>query len=108
MILMTRLQRIAVSPPVVMPDEKRFFNVVGNWLKVSGTNSTLNPRLKLRAMTNVAFLLISCEAIILMPAAATVPNMRSVAPPKTGPGIRLKIVPMTGKRPRMMSIAAMK
>ena len=69
---------IAARPPVVMPDEKMLCTVLGNWLRISGTSSTLKPSEKLMAMTKVALRLIVCEAMMRMPAAATVPNISRV------------------------------
>ena len=75
---------IAVKPPVVIPDENMFLMVSEQLFNISGMNSTLNPKEKLNAITSVAFLFIFWEAIIRIPAAATVPNISSVAPPRTG------------------------
>ena len=55
-ILIRMLDRIAVRPPVVIPDEKMFLSVSGNCESISGTSSTLSPKEKLNAITNVAFL----------------------------------------------------
>ena len=48
------LAKIAVTPPVVIPDENMFLTVSGSCERISGTNSTLNPKEKLNAITNVA------------------------------------------------------
>ena len=90
---------IAAKPPVVIPDEKIFLMDSGNCIRMSGYSSTPKPKLKLMAITNVALRLIFCEAIILTPAEATVPNIRSVAPPNTGSGISENNTPITGKNP---------
>ena len=74
---------------------------------ISGTISTLKPKAKLSAMTNVAFRLIFCAAIIRMPAEATVPNISKVAPPNTGSGIREKINPTLGNNPNKIRKPAM-
>ena len=58
-------------------------------------------------MTNVAFRLIFCAAIIRMPAEATVPNISKVAPPNTGSGIREKINPTLGNNPNRIRKPAM-
>ena len=50
---------MAVTPPVVIPEEKIFFIVSGKWHRMSGTISTLSPKEKLSAITNVALRLIS-------------------------------------------------
>ena len=75
---------MAAKPPVVIPDEKILLTVSGNWLRISGTSSTLKPSEKLMAITKVALRLMFCEAMMRMPAAATVPNISKVAPPNTG------------------------
>ena len=84
---------MAASPPVVMPEEKMPRKVSGNWLRMSGTSSTLRPNEKLTAMTKVAFRPMGCAAMMRMPAAATVPNISNVAPPSTGSGNQRKDKP---------------
>ena len=81
---------MAVSPPVVIPLEKILLMRSGILSRILGTNSTLKPIAKLIAITNTALRVIFVEAMIRIPAAATVPNMRRVAPPKTESGIREK------------------
>ena len=90
---------MAITPPVVIPEEKIFRTVSGSCESISGTNSTLNPKLKLMAITNVALRLMSCEAMMRIPAAATVPNISKVAPPNTGSGINQNTKPTTGNKP---------
>ena len=90
---------MAVTPPVVIPEEKIFLSISGSWHNISGTSSTLSPKEKLIAMTNVALRLISCAAMMRMPAAATVPNISRVAPPNTGSGINENTRPTAGKSP---------
>lgn len=104
----TRLEIIAANPPVVMPDEKMLCAVAGSWLNISGTISTLKPSEKLMAMTSVALRLIACEAMMRMPAAATVPNMSNVAPPSTGDGMSENTFPTTGNMPSNTSKRAMR
>ena len=58
---------IAVSPPVVMPEANTLLTASGKPMSMSGTSSTLRPSEKLRAMTSMAFLSMSCAAMILMP-----------------------------------------
>ena len=79
---------MAVKPPVVMPEAKILRSVSGNWERISGTSSTLNPNEKLNAITKMALRSMRWLAMIRMPAAATVPNISNVAPPKTGSGIK--------------------
>lgn len=81
---------MAVKPPVVIPLENIFFIISGILSKIPGTSSTLSPIAKLIAMTNTALRVISVEAIIRIPAAATVPNISKVAPPRTASGIKEK------------------
>ena len=90
-----------------MPDAKMFRSVSGSWHSISGTSSTLRPSEKLTAMTRVAFRLISCAAMMRMPAAATVPNISRVAPPNTGSGISENTSPTAGNRPSSTRKAAM-
>ena len=59
-------------------------------------------------MTNTALRVISVEAMIRIPAAATVPNINKVAPPKTGSGISENTLPTTGKSPKRTKAPAMK
>ena len=99
---------MAAKPPVVMPDEKMLRMVSGNWLNISGTISTLNPSEKLIAITKVALRLMVCEAMMRMPAAATVPNISNVAPPNTGDGMSENTIPTAGKMPNYTNMAAMK
>ena len=106
LILITALAMIAVKPPVVIPDEKMFLISSGNCVRISGTISTLSPNEKLNAKTSVAFLSIFCEAIMRIPAEATVPNIKSVAPPNTGSGIIEKIRPTAGNKPKTIRNAA--
>lgn len=98
---------MAVNPPVVMPDARMPRSVSGNWLRMSGTNSTLSPSEKLTAITSVAFRLMGCAAMMRMPAAATVPNISSVAPPNTGSGISENTSPTAGNSPSRMRKPAM-
>ena len=46
--------------------------------------------------------------MILIPAAATVPNINKVAPPNTGSGIKEKILPTAGKIPSSTKKPAIK
>ena len=48
------LDKMAVIPPVVIPEEKMFRIVSGILHKISGTSSTLSPNEKLKAITRVA------------------------------------------------------
>ena len=82
--------------------------VLGKWFKISGTNSTERPKEKLKAITKIALRSILWVEMILIPAAATVPNINKVAPPKTGSGIKAKTLPTIGNIPSMTSIAAIK
>ena len=68
--------------------------------------ATLSPNEKLKAITSVALRSIRWEAMIRIPAAATVPNISRVAPPSTGSGIKEKITPTTGNNPNRISIPA--
>lgn len=97
---------IAVNPPVVIPEEKIPLIASGAVFRISGINSTPSPNDKLTASTSVAFRLISYAAIIRIPAAATVPNINKVAPPRTGSGIKEKITPTTGNNPNRINIPA--
>ena len=108
LIRITKLEMIAARPPVVMPDEKMLCTVLGNWLRISGTSSTLKPSEKLMAMTKVALRLIVCEAMMRMPAAATVPNISKVAPPNTGEGMSENTMPTAGNTPSSTNMPAMK
>ena len=101
------LDTMAVTPPVVIPEEKIFFIVSGKWHRMSGTISTLSPKEKLSAITNVALRLIFCAAIMRIPAEATVPNISKVAPPNTGSGIKEKINPTPGNHPNRIRQPAM-
>ena len=83
LILISPLAIMAVNPPVVMPLLKILRMTSGIFDMMSGTNSTLIPKEKLIAMTRTALRVIFVEAMMRMPAAATVPNMSSVAPPNT-------------------------
>ena len=87
-------------------DENMFLMVSEQLFNISGMNSTLNPKEKLNAITSVAFLFIFWEAIIRIPAAATVPNISSVAPPRTGSGINENTSPTAGKSPSITKKAA--
>ena len=86
--LISRLERMASTPPVVMPDDMMLRSSSGMPLRMSGINSTLRPPAKLMAITRISLRPSCCEAMMRMPVAATVPNMRSVAPPSTGCGMR--------------------
>ena len=105
---MQALAIIAVTPPVVMPLEKMLLMTLGIWDRMSGTSSTLMPMAKLMASTSTALRSILVEAMMRTPAAATVPNIKSVAPPSTQSGMREKNSPTTGKRPRRNKAPAMK
>lgn len=104
---MNALARIAVNPPVVIPLEKILLMISGILLRMPGTSSTLIPREKLMAKTRIALRSIFVEAIILIPDAATVPNIKRVAPPRTQLGIMEKNSPTIGNNPRIKRKAAM-
>ena len=53
-LIRINIAKIAVTPPVVIPDENMFLTVSDSCERISGTNSTLNPKEKLNAITNVA------------------------------------------------------
>ena len=106
--LMRAFATIAVIPPVEIPDEKMEWISLGILSRIPGTSSTLIPIAKLMAITSTALRLMSVAAMIRIPDAATVPNMRSVAPPRTQSGMREKNCPTTGKSPRRNNAPAMK
>ena len=99
---------MAVSPPVVMPDEKMVRTPSGNCFSMSGISSTPIPNAKLAAITSTALRSSFSLATIRTPAAATVPNISSVAPPNTGEGMSENTMPTMGKRPKTTNMAAMK
>ncbi len=99
---------MAVTPPVVMPDEKILWIIGGILARIPGTSSTLIPMAKLIANTRTAFRSIFVAAIMRIPDAATVPNISSVAPPSTQSGMSEKSYPTTGKSPSRKRAPAMK
>ena len=100
--------KIAVSPPIVIPLEKMFFIIGGIWSNMFGTSSTLNPIAKVIAITKTSLRLMEVDAIIRMPAAATVPNISNVAPPRTQSGMSENICPTTGNSPKISKAPATK
>lgn len=108
LILINRLENIASSPPVVIPEEKMLLSCEGRPERISGMNSTLKPPARLMAKTRISFLPSFWDAITLMPEAATVPNMSSVAPPSTGSGISENTRLTAGKILSIMRKADMK
>ena len=107
-MLRAMLSRMATKPPVVMPLEKTVRTLSGICRSTSGISSTPMPKARLDARMSTDLRPSYCEATMRTPAAATVPNMSSVAPPSTGYGISEKAMPTTGNRPSRMSITAMK
>ena len=99
---------MAVKPPVVMPEAKILRSVSGNWERISGTSSTLNPNEKLNAITKNGFTVNALACNDSHAQAATVPNISNVAPPKTGSGIKENTKPMAGKSPNKTKKPAMK
>lgn len=100
--------RIAVKPPVVIPLENMLRITSGILSRMLGTSSTLSPIAKLIAITSTALRVISVEAMMRTPAAATVPNISKVAPPSTLSGISENTSPTIGNKPKMIKAAAMK
>ena len=105
---MSAFARIAVSPPIVMPLENMLCITSGILSNMFGTSSTLSPIAKLIAMTRTALRLMAVAAMMRMPAAATVPNISSVAPPSTQSGISEKNCPTTGNKPKTSRAPATK
>ena len=91
-----------------MAEPNIFWMISGNLLNICGTNTTPRPIPRDMAMISMPLRLITLEAMILIPAAATVPNIIMVAPPSTELGIMLKIPPMTGKTPTITKNSAIK
>lgn len=105
---MSKLERMAATPPVVMPDENMDATSCGRPESMSGTSSTLSPSEKLTAMTSTSFRPIFCDAMMRIPAVATVPNISSVAPPSTGSGISENTRLTAGNSPSSTRNSAMK
>ena len=99
---------MAATPPVVIPDENMLATSLGSPARMSGTSSTLSPSEKLTAMTSTSLRPMGCDAMMRMPAVATVPNISSVAPPSTGSGMSENTRLTAGNNPRRTRNNAMK
>ena len=79
----------------------------GVWLRTSGTKASPSPIPKETAIIKISRRPNRpIEAIIFTPAAATVPNITIVAPPKTGAGRERKNPPIAGNKPSIIRKAA--
>lgn len=95
----TMFNKKAVIVPVLIPEPKNILRACGRWDITSGL--TVTPRPKPMETARIKrFLVVSSHLErVLIPAAATIPNITMPAPPNTGFGIIAIKAPIFGNIP---------
>src|SRR5690606_35758150 len=88
----------AQMPPVATPDSSTLRRPAGRWARNSGTWEKPRPRASDTEMISSARRSSWIPARMLMPAAATAPNITSAAPPSTGSGTACSTPATAGNR----------